>query len=335
MKRLLLSCCALVLSLCAVAQIDLALASEGQKMVRNALTDAVVLVRQNYVLVNAKNEEYGRAGQEYFGRAYGVGLFTDCGLAMPTTTAEPWRVDNAYDKYRNSDEYHPKASFTELRYAGQSQYKTVTFENPEFVYTQDSTLLYASGIQKETTIHAELPQDGEVSGWLVLMTSSGNLETDESATVSVDAYKYSITFDMKNILYPIEQTSAMRVKNILGGAFFIPTYTTGQIIFKYAGVLVMKDNEWYLEKIDKIFLNCNSVKDNSADTLNKLSSPQIKNTVSADTAKAIKAKKDSKKTEKNKTEASQKDKNVNSPAAQNTPAVKKEETEEELSPVKK
>lgn len=335
MKRLWLSCCALVLSLCATAQIDLALASEGQKMVRNALSDAIVLVRQNYVLVNAQNEEFGRAGQEYFGRAYGIGLFTDCGLAMPSATAEPWRVDNAYDKYRNSDEYRPKASFTELRYAGKNQYKTVTFENPEFVYTRDSSLLYISDIQTEATIHAELPQENEVSGWLVLMTSTGNLETDEFATLSVDAYKYSITFDKNNTLYPIEQTSSMRVKNILGGAFFIPTYTTGQITFKYAGVLVMKDNVWYLKKIDKIFLNCNSSKDNPTDTLNKLNSPQIKDAVPADSAKAVNDNKDSKKSGEKKTKVSQKDKNVNSSATQSSPAVKKEETDGALKPVKK
>lgn len=335
MKRLLLSCCALVLSLCAVAQIDLALASEGQKMVRNALTDAVVLVRQNYVLVNDKNEEYGRAGQEYFGRAYGVGLFTDCGLAMPTTTAEPWRGDNAYDKYRNSDEYKPKVSMTELRYAGQAQYKTATFDAPEFVYTRDSAVLYTSGIQKEAAIHADLPQDGEAAGWLVLLTSSGNIETDETASLSIDAFKYSITFDKKGVLYPIEQTSSMRVKNIIGGAFFIPSYSMGQITFKYAGIMVMKEDGWYLEKVDKIFLNCNPIKVDKADSLNKLSTPQTKDSIPADTAKVVKAKKGPKKTGKNKTDVSQNDKGNDSSASQNTPAAKKEETEEELNPVRK
>lgn len=335
MKKLALTIITIALSLTSMAQFDF-VATEGQKMVQNALSDALVLVRQNYVLVNDKNEEYGRSGQEYFGRAYGVGLFTDCGLAMPTSTAEPWREDKAYDKYRSSDEYKPKVSMTELRYAGQTQYKAATFNSPEFVYTHDSAVLYTSGIPKEATIHTELPKDGETSGWIVLLTSSGNLEADETAPISVEAFKYSITFDKKTVLYPIEQTPSMRVKNIIGGAFFIPFYSMGQITFKYAGIMVKKEDGWYLEKVDKIFLNCNPAKDDSADSLNKLSTPPATDTVSAEpAAKGHKGKKDSKKTGKSKTEVSQKDKDIDSSASPSIPAAKKEESEEELNPVKK
>ena len=46
----------------AVAQLDLT--SEGQKMVKNALEEAVVMVRQNYVLANTQQEEFGRSGRE-------------------------------------------------------------------------------------------------------------------------------------------------------------------------------------------------------------------------------------------------------------------------------
>ena len=327
MKRITFFILTIAMTFTAMAQLDIA--SEGQKMVRTALTDALVLIRQNYVLVNDKQEEYGRAGHEYFGRAYGVGLFTDCGLAMPTSAAEPWRTDKAYDKFRSSNEYIPKISLTELRHAGQSKYTTASLDATSFVYTRDSMMLYTSSINKDASIHSELPEEGEVNGWLVLLTSSGNLETDETAPVTIDAYKYAITFDKKSILYPIEQTSSMRVKNILGGAFFVPTYSTGQITFKYAGILVMKDENWCLKKIDKIFLNCNPSTNPETDSLQKLSSPQENDTVPAKPSeKTDNKKKGTKDADKSNSPKEKNAKPTPTPTKQNIPAEKKEETDE-------
>lgn len=273
MKKITILCCALMLSLCAVAQIDLT--SEGQKMVKNALTDAVVLVRQNYVLVNDKQEEFGRSNKDYFGRAYGVGLITDCGLAVPATTAEPWRVDNAFDKYRDSKEYTPKVSETEIRRVGMNRYENITLDSTKVRFTADSLTAYLPMVQTPA-LHAEMPNNGEVAGWVVILSTNGNLETDETADIAIDAYKYKATFDKLNVRYPLEQTPSMLVKNILGGAFFVPSYSMGQITFKYAGVLVKQGNEWQIVKTDKSFLDCTPV--SVSDTLEK-----IKGTGDADT----------------------------------------------------
>lgn len=317
----------------AVAQLDLT--SEGQKMVKNALAEAVVLVRQNYVLVNSQQEEFGRADKEYFGRAYGVALFTDCGLAMPTVTAEPWRTDNAYDKYRGSKEYTPKISMTEVRYAGKGLYEKVSYESLEYVYAKDSMVVFTQGIRQQASVHAEAPADAETAGWLVLICSNGNLEADETSAITLDAHKFSFTFDRKGVMYPIEQTSSMKVKNIVGGAFFVPVYTMGQITFKYAGIMVKKDDDWYLRKTDKIFLSCAPV-GNTADTLKKIEKEGLKDSVKTDAsaAKDTVKKKSSKKNQP-QGDAQKKGKGKESPAEGENKSSTAKTQDEDLSPVKK
>jgi hypothetical protein len=315
-----------MLSLCAAAQIDLT--SEGQKMVRNALTDAVVLVRQNYVLVNDKQEEFGRSNKDYFGRVYGVGLITDCGLAVPTTTAEPWREDEAFAKYRDNKEYTPKVSACEIRYAGKNRYETLTLDTNGMRFTADSLTAYLP-VTKNPALHAEMPENGEVTGWIVILSSSGNIETDETSDIAIDAYKYTVTFDKRSKLYPLEQTSSMKVKNILGGAFFVPSYSMGQITFKYAGVLVMKENEWHIVKTDKSFLDCNPVA--LPDTLEK-----IQGTGVTDTVKQNNTQTNSGKTSKKENPKKQKGTKSTTDDKKAESEVKKEaEKPVELQPIKK
>ncbi|MBR4535176.1 MAG: hypothetical protein IKO62_00785 [Bacteroidales bacterium] len=336
MKKLMLIIVVLGFVTSAVAQLDLT--SEGQKMVKNALEEAVVMVRQNYVLANTQQEEFGRSGREYFGRAYGVALFTDCGLAMPTVTAEPWRTDNAYDKYRGSKEYTPKISMTEIRYAGKSQYEKVSYEALEYVYSKDSAVVYTKGLQQVSSVHAEALAEGEASGWLVLLCSNGNLEADETSTLTMDAHKFAFSFDKRNLLCPIEQTPSMKVKNIVGGAFFVPVYSMGQITFKYAGIMVKKGEDWYLRKTDEIFLSCEPV-GNAVDTLNLIKTNSAKDSVKTDgastTATIDKAGKKNSKKNKSKGNAGKNDNGKEAPAAGENKSATPKAQDADLSPVKK
>lgn len=325
MKKITTLCCALMLSLCAVAQIDLA--SEGQKMVRNALTDAVVLVRQNYVLVNDKQEEFGRSNNDYFGRAYGVGLITDCGLSVSAATAEPWRNDEAFAKYRDSKEYVPKLSATEVRYAGKNRYETLTMDTSKVRFTADSVIAYLP-MTPNPALHAELPVDGDVTGWLVILSSLGNVETDETSEIAIDAYKYTVTFDKRSKVSPIEQTPSMQVKNILGGAFFVPSYVMGQITFRYVGFLMKNDDGWQLVKTDKSFLECKQVV--VIDSLDK-----IKGAKETDNLNSQNNKSDPEKASKSKNEKKQKGKKTVSEDKKANKEVKEAEKPEELQPIKK
>ena len=325
MKKITTLCCALILSLCAAAQIDLT--SEGQKMVRNALSEAVVLVRQNYVLVNDKQEEFGRFNKDYFGRAYGVGLITDCGLAVPATTAEPWREDEAFAKYRDSKEYAPRVSASEIRYAGKNRYETLTMDTTKMRFTTDSLTVYLP-MTKNPALRAEIHENGDVTGWVVILSSTGNLESDETSEIAIDAYKYTLSFDKQSKSYPLEQTPTMKVKNILGGAFFVPSYSMGQITFKYAGVLTKQGNDWQIVKTDKSFLDCKPVI--LPDTLEK-----IKRTGCADSLSKKDGKENAGKSSDKEDSKKQKGKKDVEKETKNNNEMKEADKPEELQPIKK
>ncbi len=269
MKRILLFCCTLFLSLFAYAQLDLTL--EGQKMVRNALTDGIVLVRQSYVLENSNQEQFGIKGHDYFGRVLGVGLITDGGLVVPATTAKPWLNDEAYIKFRDNKEYSPKLSTTEIRYANKASFEKIAEKGTNYVFNRDSSIACTAMPHQDITLQGFTTKEETLNGWLVLLTTTGNVENEDPSTLSVDALKYSVSFDNKSNYCPIEETSTMRAKHVLGGAFFMPNYTMGQITFKYVGILVRNENGWILVKTDKVLTNSKTTSvESSVDTLIKL-----------------------------------------------------------------
>lgn len=252
MKKIIIICIAALASIQAYAQFDLT--SEGQKMVRQAFDDALVLVRQSYVVLDADNKKYGLGDADYFGRTLGVGVRTDCGLMMLGDVAQPWRNDSKFDKYKEN--YRPEISLTECRSVKDSAFKAMEKKIDKFMMVSDSAIAYAQSVKSEESLGAVLPEEGKVNGWLVLLTSKEPIDDDNDSPLSIDVYKQTITFEKQQKRYPIESTPAMNVKNIIGGIYVVPSYKMGKIIFRYAGLLEKTKDGWRLLLTSKNALEC-------------------------------------------------------------------------------
>lgn len=242
MKKITIICCALFLSLCATAQIDLT--SEGQKMVKQAFSNAFVLVRQNYVIADSNHSKYGLGDEDFFGRKVGIGVRTDYGLAMLTSVAQPWKEDASFNQYK--DNYKPEVSRTEFKELKDTAFKAMDKPADSFILANNASIAYAPEIICQNALTATLPEPGKVTGWLVLLTSEQPIITNHNSALSIDVYKQTITFEQKKLNYPIESNSSLSSKNIIGGIFVVPEYETGKIIFKYVGLIEKSKEGWIL-----------------------------------------------------------------------------------------
>lgn len=79
----------------------------------NATQNGIYLVQAEYVLVSPKTKkEFGRAGNEFFGRKYGVAALVNGRLVLPNHLIEPWKDEELLSLY---DTLQPKLHKVSIR----------------------------------------------------------------------------------------------------------------------------------------------------------------------------------------------------------------------------
>lgn len=246
MKRIIVSIAVLIASLnCAVAQFSQSLFnSSSQQFVEQAVKDGIVLLRQDYQLLDTlSNTRYGWNHQEVFNSIYSVGFKVEGGYVVNERFVRPWNFDQRYRELRDTT-YVPVISRTRSKSMADTVYTNVKY-NPDhkrsirdsLIYRVDSLTHERRGLRIDSSL-------GEKEGWLIWVTSADSL-LQENTQLSVVTYKHQITIEENKKEYALPKPATS--KNIVTGILVVPNNTQiGVLDFQIIGYAYQRGDDWYV-----------------------------------------------------------------------------------------
>lgn len=246
MKRIIVSIAVLIASLnCAVAQFSQSLFnSSSQQFVEQAVKDGIVLLRQDYQLLDTlSNTRYGWNHQEVFNSIYSVGFKVEGGYVVNERFVRPWNFDQRYRELRDTT-YVPVISRTRSKSMADIVYTDVKY-NPDYkrsirdslIYRVDSLTHERRGLRIDSSL-------GEKEGWLIWVTSADSL-LQENTQLSVVTYKHQITIKENKKEYALPKPATS--KNIVTGILVVPNNTQiGVLDFQIIGYAYQRGDDWYV-----------------------------------------------------------------------------------------
>lgn len=246
MKRIIVSIAVLIASLnCAVAQFSQSLFnSSSQQFVEQAVKDGIVLLRQDYQLLDTlSNTRYGWNHQEVFNSIYSVGFKVEGGYVVNERFVRPWNFDQRYRELRDTT-YVPVISRTRSKSMADTVYTDVKY-NPDYkrsirdslIYRVDSLTHERRGLRIDSSL-------GEKEGWLIWVTSADSL-LQENTQLSVVTYKHQITIEENKKEYALPKPATS--KNIVTGILVVPNNTQiGVLDFQIIGYAYQRGDDRYV-----------------------------------------------------------------------------------------
>jgi hypothetical protein len=206
-----------------------------------ALKPFFYLIRQEYILLDEDGKSRVRAGNDFYGKAYTIGVLTeDTKLWFPTYIRSPWKIDNTYDKQIDIS-YKPECSIFGMKnYADQSYFRT-KIQN----ISEDDLITFISAGRQGIALE-ESPQD---NGTLIVFYSSAASPDDFEVITHSIMFLEEINWNPDGIAEIEELNYSDNV--IIGGALFSRYLNPGVIRWKLSGLYLPVDNKWILKSVCK------------------------------------------------------------------------------------
>lgn len=220
----------------------LSILSSDQRLVRLAVDSSICLVRQEYTLIDAKGNEYGRNSDVYFGKRYALGVISDSGIWVGSEIGTPWVGDRNFEKFKTGDSLKPHLARTYVRRPAQGGFtelasRPVAGSSDLFCVARPEGLAGIPGV-------FDVRDPG---GWMVLLTSKDGMDIGDSTRFGYNTFQPKLVFAdstgkgyLKNM--PEE-------KGLVGGIYYTCVISLGRISFNAAGILVKDEKGWYVQPL--------------------------------------------------------------------------------------
>lgn len=226
--------------------VDLSLVSQ-ENIEYSALKSLFFLIRQEYIITARNGEKITRGGNEYFGKAYAIGILTDdLRLWFPKSIRYPWKTDINFNDYQRG--YTPECTFTRFKsieepfFISNDSLYLKRFLLNNLIDTNDILINYVFG-QKGIKTSDTFPKTGSI---ILFHSSDQNLEKAENiqySIITIDAAKWN-----SDGIYEFK-VPYLDSQQIIGGAFFQRIISPARIEWMLAGVLVSINNRWVVKSI--------------------------------------------------------------------------------------
>ncbi len=203
----------------------------------SALNPTIYLLSQDYVLYNHDEEKLGRAGQEFFGKSYGIGLLCEGSLWFPTNLRRPWKNDKNFQDYKDS--HRPECSEIHITPVSQNTLRTFILRD---IDTSGILTCFKPGSKGIYKYNEEPPGTGS----LLIYHSNlrNNIQVKDIAFNVINMEDIQWTDGICKI-----ETPYLGPRNILGGALFHRKIDIGNIEWKAVAVMVNNNNNWQLVRL--------------------------------------------------------------------------------------
>uniref|UniRef100_UPI0040579DA7 hypothetical protein n=1 Tax=Alistipes sp. TaxID=1872444 RepID=UPI0040579DA7 len=221
------------------------LRSSNQQFIEEALSESVMLIRQEYQLEDTTTmQRYTWNNRPEFGSAENFAVRTTKGYITHRNVVEPWLQDDHYAPYRGT-QLRPVLTRTALRTVKDSLWREVgciaptqrvMVDKSEWDHLSD-TLFLSRGLCVE-------PLEGEQEGWLVWLTASdrSDLSTTKLALVT---YRHALALSADKSRYELPDPTTQA--EVVGGLYVVPRYDgCGTITFLLQGIAIKEGEHWAL-----------------------------------------------------------------------------------------
>ena len=220
------------------------LISFDDQLIKAALDSVFFIVRQDYVLRYTRGniaKDFGRGGNEYFGRVYGLVVLSENKFWADGRLKTPWLLDENYRDFQSVDTLIPVLTNTSFRRISEKSFKKYN------VIIKDSSKsdYFYYETMKDLRSVSNNPNTKDSMGWLVIAYTKDDIQHNDSCDVYLFPFRPRPQY--KNNSYaPIKMPQK---EYILGGGYFTVNISVGQIRFSYAGVLYKKAQNWLISLI--------------------------------------------------------------------------------------
>ncbi len=227
--------------------------SEEQRFIKAAIDSTIFIVRQDYVLRDMSKTppvEYGRAGMDFFGRTYGLGIIANNRLWVPISTSTPWLADENFLNYSQADSLRPFLTTVNTRSLFSSEYENWNIE-PKLSESKYDSILNSSYIYSynlpEKHKSLNIKNNSIDSGWVLLAYCPRKFADYDTSEIEFAIYKTNPIFN------PATNTAILKkvpdLENIIGGLFFNVNISVGKIEILLAGIIYQEDSVWTISNI--------------------------------------------------------------------------------------
>jgi hypothetical protein len=212
-----------------------------------ALKSLFYIVRQEYVVISKNGDKITRGGNDYFGKAYAIGVLTgDRKLLFPKSIRYPWKGDENYNDYQRG--YKAECTFTRFRGIEEPSFTTNDslfrrrFLLDNFIDTNKIVLTYSFG-QKGISIDDSISNKG-----CIIIFHSASQIPEKKEDVQYSILNIDDAIWNSNGVYEFK-VPYLGNQQIIGGAFFQRLIKPARIDWKLAGILVPVNNKWVVKSI--------------------------------------------------------------------------------------
>lgn len=221
---------------------NFSLRTNNQQLIDMALNGAFVRINQSYELCDtAKNEHFGRNGEDYFSIVPFIGIKTELGLVIPSAIQTPWKYDKDFEGYEN--QYKPMITDSEISLLN-SPNKPTTISFPiDCIKLTDKLCCYKDTVQSISGFKVD-SASGEKDGWIIWITGNSSLAKKDSVKYNSIKKNIDVPTDGKSI--HIEQPEFSGI--VYGGIYVTPIQMNiGQISLMLTGIIVANGEEWMID----------------------------------------------------------------------------------------
>lgn len=218
--------------------------SPNQQLVEQAVRNGVVLLRQDYQLLDTvTNERYGWNHRDMFNSVYSVGIKVGDGYVVSDRFVHPWSYDGRYLDLTGVT-YVPVVSKTMGRIITDTVMTEIKYGVSDVCPLEDSLAYRIDCEDSELEGFTVDSSAGAKDGWLVWVVAKDSTLSD-SSDLSLVTYRYSMTIDDDTLSYQLPDPVASDY--IVGGFYVVPQNTSvGKLDFKLVGFAALRDSLWYL-----------------------------------------------------------------------------------------
>lgn len=218
--------------------------SPNQQLVEQAVRNGVVLLRQDYQLLDTvTNERYGWNHRDMFNSVYSVGIKVGDGYVVSDRFMRPWSYDGRYLDLTGVT-YVPVVSKTMGRIITDTVMTEIKYGVSDVCPLEDSLAYRIDCEDSELEGFTVNSSAGAKDGWLVWVVAEDSTLSD-SSDLSLVTYRYSMTLDDDTLSYRLPEPVASDY--IVGGFYVVPQNTSvGKLDFKLVGFAALRDSLWYL-----------------------------------------------------------------------------------------
>ena len=203
-----------------------------------ALKPLFYLVRQEYIIISENGEKLTRGGNDYFGKAYAIGVITEnLNICFPKSIRYPWKEDISFNEYK--DGFKPECTYTKFKALDDALYRSFLINDLD---TNNVITCFPLG-SKGIKISETLPSHGSLVIFHTIEQSPENNEDIQYSIVNIDDAVWNTDSICEF------ETPYMGNQQIIGGAFFKRIIFLGRIEWELAGMYIPINGTWVIKSI--------------------------------------------------------------------------------------